>query len=288
MSRNLAARIAVAAVAIPVILWICYRGGWWLFAMVALFALVAMLEFLFAERYRPDSLFFWIGLAAPTVVFLQMGRGLAGSGVIFDLPVRAFFTSLPLAILGLFIIGGMLFALGKEPPAELLRRHMRLMWGAVYISALYPFVFLLGQATGSAGLFSGGDILLLVFGVLWVGDTAAMGVGSALGRHKLAPTVSPNKTVEGFVGGLVGAAAVGVVMVFWRFSAVAWYHVMIIAVGCSVFGQLGDLVESMWKRSLGIKDSSAIIPGHGGVLDRFDSLLFAAPFAYFYIVSFLR
>jgi phosphatidate cytidylyltransferase len=131
---------------------------------------------------------------------------------------------------------------------------------------------------------SGGDLLLFLFGVLWVGDTAAMGVGKWLGRHKLAPAVSPNKTVEGFIGGFVGALAVGLLMAFWKFGQLPLYHVLFMALGCSLFGQLGDLVESMWKRSLGIKDSSDIIPGHGGVLDRFDSLLFAAPFMYGYLV----
>jgi phosphatidate cytidylyltransferase len=74
-------------------------------------------------------------------------------------------------------------------------------------------------------------------------------------------------------------------MMSWKFSGILWYHVLIIAVGSSICGQLGDLVESMWKRSLGIKDSSAIIPGHGGILDRFDSLLFAAPFMYVYLAE---
>jgi phosphatidate cytidylyltransferase len=147
---------------------------------------------------------------------------------------------------------------------------------------LYGLTFYLGAFKSQSLPVSGGDRLLFLFGLLWVGDTTAMWVGSALGRHKLAPTVSPNKTVEGFVGGILGALAIGVVMIFWRLDAIPWYHVLIIAFGCSIFGQLGDLVESMWKRSLGIKDSSAIIPGHGGVLDRFDSLLFAAPFMLFY------
>jgi phosphatidate cytidylyltransferase len=125
--------------------------------------------------------------------------------------------------------------------------------------------------------------LLFLFGLLWIGDTAAMGIGSWLGRHKLAPTVSPNKTVEGFIGGLAGAVAVGLLMHFWRLPQIGLGHILIIALGCSLFGQLGDLVESMWKRSLGIKDSSRVIPGHGGVLDRSDSLLFATPFMYFYL-----
>ena len=149
---------------------------------------------------------------------------------------------------------------------------------------LYPYVYLVGsgqhQIMGTS--IQSGDWLLFLFGLLWVGDTAAMGVGKWIGKHKLAPAVSPNKTVEGFFGGIVGAVVIGVIMYLWKFSDISFTHVLAIAVGCSVFGQLGDLVESMWKRSLGIKDSSAIIPGHGGVLDRFDSLLFAAPFMYYY------
>ena len=86
----------------------------------------------------------------------------------------------------------------------------------------------------------------------------------------------------------MGAALVGLLMIFWKFSHVAWYDVMVLAVGCSISGQIGDLVESMWKRSINIKDSSAIIPGHGGVLDRFDSLLFAAPFMYLYVTYFCK
>ena len=107
--------------------------------------------------------------------------------------------------------------------------------------------------------------------------------GSRFGKHKLAPTVSPNKTVEGFIGGFVGAYLVAFIFkVFWLTDVPDWHFVAIGAL-IGLFGQLGDLVESLWKRSLGIKDSSAIIPGHGGVLDRFDSLLFAAPVLYLYL-----
>ncbi|MBU0985366.1 MAG: phosphatidate cytidylyltransferase [candidate division Zixibacteria bacterium] len=286
MSRNLVARIAVAAVCIPVILWICYQGGWWLFGMIALFAALGLSEFLVNEGYGLKHPAFWGALIAIGMIFWSTANSLAGSAGLFvgSAPMTVS-TVTPTVILAFFLLSGMIFATGKASPGELFVRATRLMWGVIYIGVLYPYVFLLGDRGWPAELFSGGDCLLFLFGVLWTGDTAAMFVGRWLGKHKLAPTVSPNKTVEGFVGGLVGALAIGVLMVFWKFSAVPWYHVLTLAIGCSVFGQLGDLVESMWKRSLGIKDSSAIIPGHGGILDRFDSLLFAVPFMYYYLAA---
>ena len=285
MSRNLIARLCVAAVAIPIILWICYQGGWWLFGMVSLFALIAIAEFLWAEGYRPNSVYFWVTLLLIASIWWSLANLCETVGKIDRLSFFWPVDMIPLYV-GYFLITGALLAIGRESPAELIRKHARLSWGAFYVGLLYVFVFLLGYREGPSMQVSGGDRLLFLFGLLWVGDTAAMWVGKAFGKHKLAPTVSPNKTVEGFFGGILGALAVGVLMIFWKFSAVPWYHVLIIAAGCSIFGQLGDLVESMWKRSLGIKDSSAIIPGHGGILDRFDSLLFAAPFMFAYLLLF--
>ncbi|UCC44512.1 MAG: phosphatidate cytidylyltransferase [Candidatus Zixiibacteriota bacterium] len=280
--RNLIIRTSVAAVTIPIILWISYRGGLWLIGMVGLFAMLAMFEFVYAEGYRPRHVLFWIGPAWLGAVLYGLWNA-APAGIIGFESALAPFWMPGLWSLGFVLVGGMIFAVGKQSPEELFNKYTRYLWGVLYITALYPFVVSVGQ--GKLFVDSGGDNLLFLFGLLWVGDTAAMGFGKWLGKHKLAPTVSPNKTVEGFVGGIIGAAAIGVLMIFWKFSAWPWYHVLILAVGCSVFGQLGDLVESMWKRSLGIKDSSSIIPGHGGVLDRFDSLLFAAPFMFFYLVA---
>lgn len=278
MSKNLVARIAVAAIAIPVILWICYQGGNWLFGMVMLLAILAITEFLAAEGHSFGSFYYWLGTAA--VVLLVLSR--------FEKVSTWFWLQFAFSgangILLFFLVSAMILATGKKPPSELFQSHSRLLWGVIYVGFLYPYVFQLGNPVISSGplVKSGGDWLLFLFGILWVGDTAAMGFGKWLGKHKLAPAVSPNKTVEGFIGGIMGALAVGVLMLFWKFQNLQWYHVFGLAVGCSIFGQLGDLVESMWKRSVGIKDSSSIIPGHGGVLDRFDSLLFAAPFMYFY------
>ncbi|MBD3402468.1 hypothetical protein GF420_06210 [candidate division GN15 bacterium] len=293
MSRNLIARIAVAAVAIPVILWICYQGGLWLLGMIALFALIAMTEYLIAEGHTPRGIIYWATLLFTAVYFaliLFAFLFLEGRTSIRWMD-GSIFLATALAVLLLpavyFILSAMLLAFGKRSPAELFATATRLVWGVIYICWLYPVVFLLGahQGIGSGVAASGGDILLFLFAVLWVGDTSAMFSGMKLGRHKLAPTVSPNKTVEGFVGGLLGAALVGLILYFWLFrDSIDLHHVLIMAIGSSLFGQLGDLVESMWKRSLGIKDSSAIIPGHGGVLDRFDSLLFGAPFMFAYLM----
>lgn len=285
MSRNLITRIAVAAVAIPVILWISYQGGAWLLGMIALFALAAMSEFLINEGFTPKGGIFWLS----TITIALLLATLSDFGLINTNPTSISLggnnVSAALAVfLVFYVVTAIILAVGKQDPAELFKRHSRLVWGVLYVSLLYPIVFKVGSGFGD---INGGDCLLFLFGVLWIGDTAAMGVGSWLGKHQLAPAVSPRKTVEGFVGGIIAAALLGVVMYFWKFDTLNLIKVLILAVGCSVFGQLGDLVESMWKRSLGIKDSSTIIPGHGGVLDRFDSLLFAAPFMYgfFHIVK---
>jgi phosphatidate cytidylyltransferase len=183
------------------------------------------------------------------------------------------------------LVSGMIFASGKLQPVELFSKYTKLFWGVAYISILYPFVYHTGNLNIKS--ISGGDWLLLLFGILWIGDTSAMGFGKWLGKNKLAPTVSPNKTVEGFIGGLIGAMIIGIIMYYWKFQTIQFYHIIILSLMCSIFGQIGDLVESMWKRSIGIKDSSALIPGHGGMLDRFDSLLFASPIMYFYITLFI-
>ncbi len=284
MSKNLLARIAVAAIAIPIILWICYSGDSWLFGMVAVFAIFGIAEFLINEGFQVTGFHFWLALLTVLAMLVSSYESNTGSQLLgLALPSFSFL------LLAYFLISGMFFGIGKRTPPELFKSHVRLTWGVLYIGMLYPFVYLLGsfhgQVVGTHIL--GGDWLLFLFGLLWVGDTAAMGVGMWIGRTKLAPGVSPNKTVEGFIGGIVGAVVIGLIMYFWKFSEISFWHVFAIAIGCSIFGQLGDLVESMWKRSLGIKDSSAIIPGHGGVLDRFDSLLFAAPFMYYYKYFFL-
>ncbi len=118
----------------------------------------------------------------------------------------------------------------------------------------------------------------------WVCDSFALFGGSRFGKHKLAPRVSPHKTWEGSLCGAASAVVVGVILCFlpW-YKGVAWWVVILAALVSSSFGQIGDLAESLFKRMIGVKDSSNLIPGHGGVLDRVDSLLFSIPTAYFFL-----
>jgi len=134
----------------------------------------------------------------------------------------------------------------------------------------------------------GARLIFLMAVVVWAGDSAAYYVGSAIGKHKLAPAVSPGKTWEGAVanvaGGLVGACVAR--MTF--FPDLEWLHALALAVLLSVVGQLGDLFESALKRGAGVKDSGTLLPGHGGFLDRLDSLMVSGPVLFYYYQAFMR
>ncbi|WP_445488201.1 phosphatidate cytidylyltransferase [Niallia sp. 03133] len=120
--------------------------------------------------------------------------------------------------------------------------------------------------------------------IIWATDSGAYFIGRAFGRRKLWPEISPNKTVEGAIGGIVCAVIVSVL--FSAFGYIEWYIIAVITIILSAFGQIGDLVESALKRHYEVKDSGKLLPGHGGILDRFDSLLFVWPLLYFIFDAF--
>lgn len=151
--------------------------------------------------------------------------------------------------------------------------------GPLYVSLLFGHLQLIQT------MVEGRKWTLLLFATIWMGDTAAFYTGLSVGRHKLYPEISPNKTVEGAAGGVFGSIIVVVIAKMWFIRQMSLTDVAVISIGIAVVGQLGDLCESMFKRAAGVKDSGSIIPGHGGILDRFDSILFAAPFLYYYLTS---
>jgi phosphatidate cytidylyltransferase len=153
--------------------------------------------------------------------------------------------------------------------------------GVIYVSGLMSYFILL------RGMEHGNYILFYLFMVIWSGDIAAYYVGKTIGKRPLAPRISPGKTLEGSGGGLVGSVVGGVAAQQLFFDALPLSHCLIMALLCAIMGQIGDLAESLFKRRAGVKDSGSLIPGHGGVLDRLDSLMFAGPTFYIYHQLFL-
>jgi phosphatidate cytidylyltransferase len=123
---------------------------------------------------------------------------------------------------------------------------------------------------------------VMLLATIMASDTLAFFVGHAVGRRRLAPTISPGKTVEGAFGGLVGGIVGSLAVSAFRFPDVAWPHAVVLGLAVAVAGMAGDLFESVLKRWAGVKDSGHLFPGHGGMLDRLDSLLFGAPVLYYY------
>lgn len=127
-------------------------------------------------------------------------------------------------------------------------------------------------------------IIIILFAILWANDSGAYLSGSTLGRHKMFASISPQKTWEGAIGGLILAVAASITIFYYLdLKPIGTTHAVAIAVITVITGTLGDLTESMFKRSFKVKDSGKLLPGHGGLLDRFDSMLFAAPAFYLYI-----
>ena len=157
--------------------------------------------------------------------------------------------------------------------------------GKIFLTIIYivvPFTLIVQIPFLNATFNYVNSTILGVFILIWTNDTFAFLVGKNFGKHKLLERISPNKTIEGFIGGMVATFIASVIISNW-FTTHSISEWLVIAAIVSIFGVLGDLIESMFKRQAGVKDSSNLIPGHGGFLDRFDSVIFAAPFIFIYL-----
>jgi phosphatidate cytidylyltransferase len=250
-------RIIVAVVAIPVVLTPIYLGGLWSVLLFTLIGLVGGYEFyvlMDAGGYRPLR---WLGLVWLAVLVLNAWP-----------PVQVPYT--------LILTAGLLLAMC----AALLERETPIAtWMSTSIVAIY-LGLMIGQALALRMLNDG--FWLLMYGVLltWANDTMALFTGIALGRHKLWPRISPKKTWEGTVGGWISAAVVGSLLAYLFPIEIGIAAGAAVGLACGALALLGDLSISMVKRQIGVKDTGALFPGHGGMLDRLDSLLFVIPFVY--------
>jgi phosphatidate cytidylyltransferase len=184
------------------------------------------------------------------------------------------------ALLGLVLIAAFLSALWRKNTVR--ERALALM---AEVLGIFYFVLFLYPAIPVRYGFDGMQWILLLLAVTWAGDTFALIAGKTFGKHLLAPGLSPKKTYEGAIAGLLGGVAVAAAVRHLFLPDLPALHVIILSFLLGVFGQMGDFAESLLKRAAEIKDSSHLIPGHGGALDRMDSLLFAIPVLYFYLLQ---
>lgn len=254
-ASNLAVRFATAVVAVPVILALVYPAPPWAFWLLVLAATVLgtgeMLAMTHPRDRTSQAAGVAIAAAVSAVLYWAAGDARAVVSVLLVAPVLG-----PLVTLA---------RLGAMETAAF--RAAAMGFGPLFIAAPLASLAVIRRDAGSG-------FTLLALGLAWLGDTGAYFAGRLLGRRKLYEAVSPKKTIEGAVGGLLASVvwAVFGALVYLR-GALPLAHAVPLAVVAGALGQAGDLGESLFKRSTGIKDSGAIVPGHGGILDRVDALM---------------
>jgi phosphatidate cytidylyltransferase len=172
------------------------------------------------------------------------------------------------------LISGCLCLFSEKPLEQLARGWVFTVFGWIYIAV--PISLLYSLRYGDYRQ-SGAKLIFFLLVLQWLQDTAAYFVGSAWGRHKVAPLISPKKSVEGSIAGLLAAVAGGTAFHFLVFDSTRLPQILLLSLALGIIGQMSDIAESLFKRAAAVKDSSQLIPGHGGVLDRIDGLLFATP-----------
>ncbi|MDI6785402.1 MAG: phosphatidate cytidylyltransferase [bacterium] len=184
-------------------------------------------------------------------------------------------------ILSIILLATLLNSLFKDRIEGAISSCAVTILGIIYISWNLSHLLLIKE------LVQGKEILFLLFVVTWMSEVFAYGFGTLLGKHKLVSCISPNKTMEGFIAGIIGSVIFSFVIKYFFLRDLPFHNIIIIGVLLGIWGQLGDLVESLFKRDAGVKDSGNTIPGHGGVLDVFDGVIFNAPLLY-YLVKYFK
>jgi len=260
---SLAERLITSVIFIPILFLAVHFGGASFFLMVAGTAIIGLIEFYDLQRYRSNP---------------QYETGIVVSLILCISAFRRIYS--PISILVFLIFLSLIIELFKKSFSKKIERHSVVnnvaatIFGVLYVTFLLSHLFFLRER----GLRF---IYLLFFGT-WCADSAAYFVGKKWGRHKLIPKISMHKSIEGAIGGISAGLLVFLIARFWIFDF-SLETSLLLGILIGIFAQAGDLVESLLKRDVETKDSGDFIPGHGGLLDRFDSLLFTAPFFYYFL-----
>jgi phosphatidate cytidylyltransferase len=265
---NTATRIIVSVIAIPAIVLACYYGEYYFYAFVLGIGILSYYEFwLFVKNKDINA---------------NLIIGIISVGMIITNSYKSFIAYYPLLItilLALTIIE--LFRNKNSAIINLGTTLLGILYFGLFASALLSI-----REMYQVDYTQGGLLIISIFASIWICDSAAFFGGTALGKHKLFPRVSPNKSWEGAIFGLLFAVIAMVISKAIFLDFLSWFDVITIGLIIGIIGQIGDLIESLFKRDAGVKDSSSLIPGHGGIFDRFDSLLYSAPAVLLYIKYF--
>ncbi len=257
----LAKRLATAFVFIPIILYLVFRGDYFYASFIGLLAVIGMYEYLKM-----------LEINTPAVLLISLA-GIVALNVAIFIGEPA----LIMVIISIFFLLSLINLLVRFERTDL-KESALIFWGFIYVGGLLGFLIFIRNSFDL-------EFTVFLFVVVWLSDTFAYFTGRKWGRKKLAPVLSPGKTVAGSVGAFLGTVLL--ISVFYLFIGdhfpLNYYMTVILTVIVIFFAQLGDLVESAIKRKLQAKDSGGIVPGHGGVLDRFDSIMLAAPFAFIFL-----
>jgi len=276
MATNLAQRIAVSAIAIPLAVGVVWLGGWPLAGALAALGVLGTREIYdLARRQGIDALdrTGWLAAAAiPLLAYWAKGS-------------EAHWAEPALYLGALWVMATLVVAMVRRGPSgRPLAAVSVTLFGCLYASALLAFLIPIRHGVNAANRpFASLCLTLFPLVLTWIGDTAAMAAGTAFGGPKLAPLLSPKKTWAGAIGGTASCLVASLALGFLVLNRQGWHfdlgQLLLLGFVVAVVGQVGDVAESLFKREAGVKDSSALIPGHGGVLDRLDSLYFVVPAA---------
>jgi phosphatidate cytidylyltransferase len=274
MSRNLLVRIAFAVPAIAVAVTVLWRGGWLLAGLLAVLGVLGTREvYAFARRQGIDPLDMLGYVGAAAIPF--------GANWVIEADISWIGPTLALGALWLMAVL-VAATVARGPERRPLSAVSVTVFGCLYASALLAFIIPIRHGIHSeAHPLASTALVLFPLALTWIGDTCAMAGGTLVGGAKLAPVLSPRKTWAGAVAGVIGSLVAALAFGHWVFARFALElpvaQLLTIALIVAVAAQVGDVVESLFKREVGLKDSSALIPGHGGALDRLDSLYFVVP-----------
>jgi phosphatidate cytidylyltransferase len=277
------ARFLTALVLIPIVVGVVWWGPSYLVAgLAALVLLPALYEFFrLGAQIGLPGYWRWTTICSLLLLYTQWAAGQVERHALgYGLDIVRNAGALNLSVEGVFLIfvaGISAIGLGTRRPIAEIFPSSAVSAAALLFVAL-PFSYLVRvDATERVGK----QLVLFTLCLVWAGDTLAYFVGRSIGRLKMAPLLSPKKTWEGAASNLIAALLVGLLFSYWMQTELS--VILIVAALANIAGQVGDLFESAYKRSAGVKDSGSILPGHGGMLDRIDSLIFAAPVVWCYV-----